>query len=283
MKSTENDENINLPKKKVILVQMAGVLGVFVSFRFCAVHFLRSIFEHFFQSFSPPAHTLIHITKSDMEPTNQVLRRLNRTSSSTTHLVLTSTSLARIPLSCAIRRSFRLAVARHRLQIATLAFITLSLLYARSQYAAYTAAIAAVPNLVSLTLDRLATQAALNAQDKESYPESWISIGQLRDDVLRDEHSVSKREKQWQRVRKVVEKNANVRASQREGRSGEVSRVWEWIGAVSALEDAIGSGGRRKSGRVSWGAYGEASSPVSGTDGGPEMVQAKWQEGRPIY
>jgi hypothetical protein len=159
----------------------------------------------------------------------------------------------------------------------------LTLLYGRSKYAAHTASIAAVPNLVSLTLDRLATQAALHAQDKEAYPESWISIGQLRDDVLRDEHSVAKREKQWQKVRKVVEMNANVRASQRESRSGEVSRVWEWIGAVTALEDALASSSRRKSGRVSWGAYGDASSPVSGTDGGPEIVQAKWSEGRPIY
>lgn len=73
--------------------------------------------------------------------------------------------------------------------------------------------------------------------------------------------------------------NANVRASQREGRSGEVSRVWEWIGAV-----ADGGERRRKSGRVSWGTYGDnGSSPVSGSDGGPEVVQQKWMEGRPIY
>lgn len=110
-------------------------------------------------------------------------------------------------------------------------------------------------------------------------PENWISIGQLRDDVLRDEHSVRKREQLWGKVRKVVEMNANVRASQREGRNGVISRVWEWVGAVPNLE----SGGRRKSGRVSWGAYGERSSPVSGSDGGPEVVQTKWEEGRPIY
>lgn len=75
--------------------------------------------------------------------------------------------------------------------------------------------------------------------------------------------------------------NANVRSSQREGRNGEISRVWEWIGAVGNLE-GVGER-RRKSGRVSWGVYDERSSPVSGSDGGPEMVQQKWQEGRPIY
>ena len=134
---------------------------------------------------------------------------------------------------------------------------------------------AAIPQLVPLTLERLATQASLHVQDKETFPENWISIGQLRDDVLRDEHSIKKREALWSKVRHVVEMNANVRSSQRESRSGEISRVWEWIGA---LEDGEGKIRRRKSGRVSWGTYDENSSPVSGDDGGP-----KWQESRPIY
>jgi hypothetical protein len=131
-----------------------------------------------------------------------------------------------------------------------------------------------------MTLDRLATQATLHVQDKEDYPESWISIGQLRDDVLREEHSLRKREALWNKVKKVVEMNANVRSSQRESRSGEISRVWEWIGAVGGIESGER---RRKSGRVSWGVYDDKSSPVSGNDGGPEMVQNKWQEPRPIY
>jgi hypothetical protein len=153
--------------------------------------------------------------------------------------------------------------------------------YARSTLQSRAAMKAAVPHLVSTTLDRLASQAALSQQDSESYPENWISIGQLRDDVLRDEHSLKKREALWNKVRNVVEMNANVRSSQREGRNGEISRVWEWIGAVGNFEG--GGERRRKSGRVSWGVYDERSSPVSGTDGGPEVVQSKWQEGRPIY
>jgi hypothetical protein len=133
---------------------------------------------------------------------------------------------------------------------------------------------------VSLTLDKLNEQATLHAQDKEDYPEPFISIGQLRDDVLRREHSFAKREAIWKKVRKVVEMNANVRSSQREDRNGEISRVWEWVGAVGNLETGER---RRKSGRVSWGVYDEHSSPISGSDGGPEVVQMKWQEGRPIY
>lgn len=131
-----------------------------------------------------------------------------------------------------------------------------------------------------MTLDRLAAQASLHVQDKEDYPESWISIGQLRDDVLREEHSLRKREALWNRVKQVVEMNANVRSSQRESRSGEISRVWEWIGAVAGLESGER---RRKSGRVSWGVFENKSSPVSGNDGGPGMVQSKYQEPRPIY
>ena len=154
------------------------------------------------------------------------------------------------------------------------------MLYVRHYLTSRAVANAAVPRLVSLTLERLATQATLHAQDREAVPEGWISIGQLRDDVLRDEHSIRKREALWQKVRAIVEMNANVRSSQREGRNGEISRVWEWIGAVGNIESGEK---RRKSGRVSWGVYDEMSSPVSGTDGGPELAQTKWEEGRPIY
>jgi hypothetical protein len=214
--------------------------------------------------------------------TNQVHRPTHRNTSTPNTIRLSSTSLARLPLACAIRRSVRLTLARHRLQLVVLTILAAIILYARQQYREHTATNAAVPHLVSLTLDRLATQAALHVQDKEAFPESWISVGQLRDDVLRNEHSISKREKLWSRVKKVVEMNANVRASSRQSRHGEISRVWEWIGAVGTIEDGLGEK-RRKSGRVSWGVYGNESSPVSGTDAGPEMVHQKWMEGRPIY
>lgn len=193
---------------------------------------------------------------------------------------LTSTSLARLPFGCTVRRSFRLALARHSLKLVSLILLVATYFYAQHHRSSRKAASAAIPNLVALTLERLALQATLHAQDKEGVPENWISIGQLRDDVLRSEHNPRKREAIWQNVKRVVEMNSNVRASQREGRNGEISRVWEWIGALGDLESGER---RRKSGRVSWGVYDERSSPVSGSDGGPEIVQQKWQEGRPIY
>ena len=156
----------------------------------------------------------------------------------------------------------------------------MSLLYARSYILSLRSSRARVPSLVATTLDRLATQAALHARGDA--PEGWISVGQLRDDVLRDEFSASRREKQWARVAAVVERNANVRASVREGRGGEVSRVWEWIGSLGLLGD--GSGGRRESRRISWGGVSTSEAAYdTNTNGNGEMEMRKWDEGRPIY
>ena len=163
--------------------------------------------------------------------------------------------------------------------------------YTRNRILQARADAARVPSLVATTLDRLATQAALYSRGDAH--ESWISVGQLRDDVLRDEFSDKRREAMWTRVRSVVEKNANVRASSRELRGGDVSRVWEWIGSIGLLDDP-GFTGRKSGGkRVSWGGViedgetnGRASPPIDGARDGreKEMVeQRKWDEGRPIY
>ncbi|KAL8658620.1 MAG: hypothetical protein Q9226_000871 [Calogaya cf. arnoldii] len=146
---------------------------------------------------------------------------------------------------------------------------------------------ARVPMLVSTTLDRLATQAAL--YNRGEAPESWISIGQLRDDVLRDEFSAKRREALWKRVRAVVEMNANVRASERELRAGDVSRVWEWIGNLGLVDDAWAEGGRRSGVRFSLGDQRRDSFAPNGRalevgQGSNEMVEKRqWDEGRPIY
>lgn len=146
--------------------------------------------------------------------------------------------------------------------------------YGRSRYRSNRAANAQVPALVDLVLERLANQKQIN--DDEDDP--WLFLPNLRDDVLRSVHKLSQREKIWQRVRAVVEQNSNVRTSQREGRSGEVGRAWEWIGP------SVGdSARRRRSSRVSWGP------DLKSEDGDSEMEKSylhqKWEEGggRPIY
>lgn len=213
--------------------------------------------------------------------TNQIPRRL-----------LSSTSLARLPIACAIGRSARLALARNKQSISLVILVLTLIAYVRNRILTSRADTARVPSLVSTTLDRLATQAALHARGDAA--ESWISVGQLRDDILRDVFSDTRREKMWTRVRAIVERNANVRASVREGRGGDVSRVWEWMGSVKLIDEPY-SDRRRSSGkRVSFGGPVEDGTPSGRPlsseqedDGGEGVngmvVQRRWEESRPIY
>lgn len=135
---------------------------------------------------------------------------------------------------------------------------------------------ASVPGLVSLTLDRLVEQARSARLGDED--EGWIAVGQLRDDVLRDEHNPKKRDQLWSKVRAVVEMNANVRARMGE-RNGEVSRVWEWIGAIGGIE------GRRSISPMK-SVEGKHARFSEGIDDSPSVQLRqgqKWDEGRPIY
>jgi len=132
--------------------------------------------------------------------------------------------------------------------------------------------------LASDAFDRLANQAALSIQEPGTYPEKGISMAQLRDDILRDEFLASRRQKLWKRVQKKVEFNSNVRAAVRTTNSGDVARMWEWIGPVKLLEDGRSSG-KRGSGRFS---LGMGNSPPSTSSKEMKEVQ-KWDEGRPIY
>ncbi|RGP70455.1 hypothetical protein FSPOR_4030 [Fusarium sporotrichioides] len=185
---------------------------------------------------------------------------------------LSSTSLARLPLTCALKRSLRLSLARYRLTIGLLISAVLGIFYMRARYRKHVATKAQVPALVDTVLGRLANQKELG---EEGIDDPWLFLPNLRDDVLRTIHSLSERERIWQRVRAVVEQNSNVRTSQREGRSGEVGRAWEWIGPVA------GEGARRRrSGRVSLGPDLHTDSPEA-SKATPEVK--KWEEPRPLY
>ena len=100
----------------------------------------------------------------------------------------------------------------------------------------------------------------------------------MRDDILREEYSAARREAIWKRVRPIVEMNSNVRASVKEGRLGEISRVWEWIGNVAAIEDG---GDRRRSGRKWLGPAAESPERSASPNAVGEL--RKWDEGRPVY
>ena len=141
--------------------------------------------------------------------------------------------------------------------------------------------------LAGVALDRLSQQAALHAAEPDIYREGYLPMAQLRDDVLRSEWSTFNRKKLWDEVQKKVEKNSNVRPMVREGRSGDVGRVWEWVGAVGMIESPDGGENvrRRKSGRgVSFGGerWIEPSSIVSG-DGSEMSEIGRWKEGGSYY
>lgn len=143
--------------------------------------------------------------------------------------------------------------------------------------------------LASLALEKLSYQAALHASEPDLYTENYMSVAQLRDDVLRDEFSAKRRQELWERVQKKVEGNSNVRPMVREGRSGDVGRVWEWVGAVGVLEspEAVGSSTRRPRGRISF-APSEDNSVMEGGDGHSvprlDIVKTrKWQEEQSYY
>lgn len=131
--------------------------------------------------------------------------------------------------------------------------------------------------LASEVFDRLANNAALSMQEPDAYPEKGISMAHLRDDVLRNEFSSSRRQKLWERVQKKVEFNSNIRAAVRTTTSGDVARMWEWIGPIKLLEDRRSSI-KRESGRFS---LGMGSSPPPAAN---DMKEGqKWDDSRPIY
>ena len=98
---------------------------------------------------------------------------------------------------------------------------------------------------------------------------------------MREEFGVKRRKGLWEVVQKKVEANSNVRPMVREGRSGDVGRVWEWVGAVGMIEGP-GPGSvvaeRRRSGRVSYG--GAAQERLEEVRDEGEMSEVrKWDEG----
>lgn len=188
---------------------------------------------------------------------------------------MASTSLARLPLTCAVRRSVRLGLERHKLGIVSVVMSLLTALYGRSRYRSNRAISAQIPALVDLVLGRLAVQKELAYEDGGE-DDPFLFLPNMRDDVLRSVHSLSERERIWQRVRAVVEQNSNVRTGQREGNNGEVGRAWEWIGPSGTGENSA----RRRRTRVSWGADVNEDAAVDRS-----AIHKKWEEpgSRPMY
>jgi hypothetical protein len=161
----------------------------------------------------------------------------------------------------------------------------LTALYGRSKYRAHRAISAQVPGLVDLVLDRLSAQKEAAYDGGDGEVDTFLFLPNLRDDVLRAVHSISQRERIWNRVKAVIEQNSNVRTGQREGVNGEIGRAWEWIGPTGAGE----AGGRRQRIGQRSGQKSQSPGETALVDETPfvdrSAVHKKWDEpgSRPIY
>lgn len=199
--------------------------------------------------------------------------------------------MAAVPLSCAIRRHLRQTLRRNFWQLVAFFSLLFTGAYGRYRITSGRETERKAKQLASLALEKLAMQASLHSRDPETYQENYMSMAQLRDDVLRDEFSATRRKKLWEKVQKKVEGNANVRPMVREGRTGDIGRVWEWVGAVGLLESPNGPeiGNRRKSGgRVSFASdTHRLLEPRDDTEDSIIQRNAlptkKWEESRPYY
>jgi hypothetical protein len=139
----------------------------------------------------------------------------------------------------------------------------------------------------------------LHAEDPGTYPEPFLLVSHLRDQILAEDISKKWVQDLWAKTMMKVKKNSNVRELNQEMRKGDYGLTWEWIGPLAALPEGTGGGSRRISGYTGGGSRRSigrfsmlpASSPLSGLStvpgdediGAPEMSERKWEESRPIY
>jgi hypothetical protein len=131
------------------------------------------------------------------------------------------------------------------------------------------------------------------AYDPMNTRDGYLSVNQLRDDVLRNEFSSSRRKALWRHVEKLVEQNSNVRTKVGALDTGDVGRGWKWIGAVRSLEDSAErptTGSRRGSSRYSMPQAVSSSPPmveiVQGVNGDARLKKGfqRWNSGsRPAF
>lgn len=90
-------------------------------------------------------------------------------------------------------------------------------------------------SLARLTRDRTNTQERSHYTDPVHVPFPHVVPSHLRDLILQDEHSPSRRAALWNQVEKIVEGNANVRVADVE-QYGEEMRGWLWTGPTSRID-----------------------------------------------
>jgi len=186
-----------------------------------------------------------------------------------------STSLSGIPLGCSLKRT----VGRFARPALGLIASLLTLFLVLQRYKSGKAIQREAKIYASEVFASLADYAAAVAQENVSARDGFVSVTQLRDDVLRNEFSSSKRKALWVQVEKLVEENSNVRTRIGSLDSGDVGRGWKWIGSVRQLEEDGGSRSRRGSGRYSFPSRLELdSSPMTEIDVAQPVSFKRWND-----
>ena len=121
--------------------------------------------------------------------------------------------------------------------------MVLTLMYMRYSRAATNAEKARAKELIPIALDMLRNQEISHYVDPVQ-AEPRIAALQLRDNLLADIHSVSRRTRIWEHVARVVEGNANVRVNEDETDAGDEVRMWTWVGEGGRQVAYEGQGGR---------------------------------------
>ncbi|TFK76484.1 hypothetical protein BDN72DRAFT_785421 [Pluteus cervinus] len=134
--------------------------------------------------------------------------------------------------NCALTVKTREIWAEWRSTVIGIITVILSIFVARARRAQKQVEARRVAELVQIALDALRNQELAHHTDPITAPHPYLSSLQLRDLILQEEHSVSKRQRLWNAVERVVEGNANVRANMEETLSGDELRVWRWVGSA---------------------------------------------------
>ncbi|BGP29857.1 inner nuclear membrane protein enriched at telomere/subtelomere region [Rhodotorula toruloides] len=146
---------------------------------------------------------------------------------------------AEMSLSCRARLAAIQSAKRHKSALAGfLGFLSI-LAWLRSKFRSRRANAEKVRQLVQVALRQLQQQERAHYADPVLIPFPHVVPSHLRDLILQDEHSPSRRAALWKGVEKVVEGNANVRVMSVE-QNGEEMRGWLWTGPTGRIEVGLG-------------------------------------------
>ncbi|KAJ1653002.1 inner nuclear membrane protein enriched at telomere/subtelomere region [Dispira simplex] len=141
--------------------------------------------------------------------------------------------VASLPWLCQVKTTGFYLLSVYQREILSALVILTVILFIRARYRRYKREAHYVQELVQASIQRLVQQEHLHIVDPKQHPSNALSVTQLRDVLVTSRYASgpTSRNRLWERVRKHVEHNSNVRVRMTQVK-GEPHRVWEWIGAT---------------------------------------------------